>query len=89
MLQADEGKDVAEKMADLQGMHCAVPVAASMLDGGFRGFRWKYVFWLIAVGCAVAEDDGLGGLNLEKKKKKKKKPALADPVSSSMRIFCA
>lgn len=27
----------------------------------------------------VAEDDGLGGLNLEKKKKKKKKPAMADP----------
>ena len=38
--------------------------------------------------CAVAEDDGLGGLNLDKKKKKKKKPALVDPVSISELDVC-
>ena len=43
--------------------------------------------------CAVAEDDSLGGLNLDKKKKKKKKPALVDPVSNfkvdaCFRILC-
>lgn len=41
----------------------------------------------------MAEDDGLGGLNLDKKKKKKKKPALVDPVSIikldvCLRILC-
>ena len=86
VLQADEGKDVAEKLADLQGMHRAVPIYATVLDEGLRGSQ--SVNSCVAFACAVAEDDGLGGLNLEKKKKKKKKPALADPVSSFVHIDC-
>jgi len=44
--------------------------------------------WLSEAACAVAEDDGLGGLNLDKKKKKKKKPAVADPVSLCVPTAC-
>ncbi len=65
-------------------MQC-LQTLASVLDEGLRSCPRAAAIWLIVLVCAVAEDDGLGGLNLEKKKKKKKKPALADPVSSSMR----
>ena len=52
---------------------------ASVLYERYSGFHAV----LTAIdACAVAEDDSLGGLNLDKKKKKKKKPALVDPVSS-------
>ena len=62
----------------------------SILYGFYSGFHAV----LTAIdACAVAEDDGLGGLNLDKKKKKKKKPALMDPVSifnldACLRILC-
>ena len=76
---------MAEKLADLQGMHLVYANSCQYAGWSSRKLPRAGAFQLTDFGCAVAEDDGLGGLNLEKKKKKKKKPALADPVSFSMR----